>query len=88
MNNPKNREATVQLYRWMELHEYPPKMTVDESCQYFTDAWLGLEEIIQNCQGSEWIKDLAIGYYQALENRYKETKEDEQTDNNTRAHHS
>ena len=77
MINPQNREATVRLYRWMEKREVVPQMTNEQACTFFEEAWKEIDEIIKACEGSDWVHDLAIGYYQALENRYKDAQRGE-----------
>ncbi len=79
MINPQNRDVTVRLYRWMEAREFPKKMTTDEAVEYFKAAWEEIKEILQACSESEWAGDLAIGYYQALENRWKAAQKERET---------
>lgn len=73
MINTCNRELMVKLYKWMERHENPKKMGVDEAGQYFQAAWAELDDILQEHTASPWAMRLVIGFYEALEEAYKQT---------------
>lgn len=84
MQNPANRELMAQLYRWFEKYEQPKKIKdLDKQADFFRGAWLDLDEIIQNVK-SPWVSRLAIGFYEALEDAYKEAQKGE-TENDTTA---
>lgn len=73
MIDSHNRELSAKLYRWFERHEKPKKMGVDEAGQYFQAAWAELDDILQEHTASPWAMRLVIGYYEALEEVYKQT---------------
>lgn len=77
MQNPQNRDLMKDLYRWFEVYEAPPvRPSEEEMTRFFQKAWFDLDEIIQKHPGP-WSLKLAIGFYEALENAYKEAQKGE-----------
>lgn len=75
MVNACNRDLMTKLYRWMERHEIPKSMQPDEASQYFQSAWAELDDILQEHSGTPWGMRLVIGFYEALEDAYKENSQ-------------
>lgn len=75
MRDPKKREMLQALYRWAERYEEVPRIDPldhEAAGKYFEEAWQLLNEIIQKYGGGTWAEWMAIGYYQALDEVYKE----------------
>lgn len=84
MRNPQNRDALTRLYRWLEPREYPAKMDTDTAVEFFKAAWAELAEIMAAYPESNWIKRLATGYYEALEEAWKAAQKGEETNGTTK----
>ena len=79
MQNASNRDLMAQFYRWFEAHEIPPKQpSEEEMTRFFQSAWLELDEIIANHPGP-WALKLAMGFYEGLEEAYKERQKEGKT---------
>lgn len=71
MENPQNREIMARLYRIVERYETPPQIEyADDGVDYFLKVQKDVLGVFEDYKGNEFARELALGLYSALEQRF------------------
>lgn len=72
MKDPANREIMSRLYRIIERYEDTPKIVyLEDGEKYFADVLNDVKQIFDDFPESEFAKELALGLYAALNQRFE-----------------
>lgn len=72
MKDQKTRDMMGELYRLIEKYEETPvSKYTDDAEKWFGNASIDCLDLLGRYKGNEFAESLAVGFYTALENRFK-----------------